>query len=239
MPFASPFPHTQGSVGLEWDAGRFQVWVDTFGADRSRGWEPTRQQGDRWLQLVRSCLRVYTLSRNDSSLRSCRVVGEVCCQMSAPEYITNVWSLVQHGNTNATLLTNSEHEKEVLTRPGGGWKEVCSGLSGTSAFCVDANIEALPFALQGPFLLMAVSNGTAYSAPVYRCLNSTTSLHFLSAHSDCDHLGTAESILGYTALQRTSSYPRSLRSCCGSRFYHRLEAPCDAGETEKHLGFVI
>lgn len=249
-PQSNPFGSNSSiySAGLEYDPWRADLWVDTYGSQRARSFEPTLQEGDWSLQLLRSCIRVVTMSLL-LDFRACLIDNEPCCNRTNAHQLRNLWSL-ERNDGGDRLVTASEQEMRTLTRPGGGWRQLCHPVDGPTDFCVDHRLASRPQAIQGPFVMQSVDasgslpgHGGTF-APVYRCLASAEpQRHFIAASPACNGVGSAESLLGFAAQQRSSTYARSLRSCFANtqrRWYHTLDGACEPGDTEiAMLGFVV
>eukprot|EP01105_Mastigella_eilhardi_P002538 TRINITY_DN1316_c0_g1_i7.p1 TRINITY_DN1316_c0_g1~~TRINITY_DN1316_c0_g1_i7.p1 ORF type:complete len:471 (+),score=105.20 TRINITY_DN1316_c0_g1_i7:1925-3337(+) len=105
------------SMGMSSDPDR-SLWVDTYGSGFGRDVEPSVEYGNKYYELMASCIRVYK-----SGSTKCSNASEPCCGSS--EGFTNVWSL--HLKQDDYLLTTDENEKNILT--GQGWTEARSTAS--------------------------------------------------------------------------------------------------------------
>lgn len=201
------------SMGLEWDPARFDLWVDTFGAEFSRDIEPSVELGDYYYQLMSSCLRVY----KTSSSATCDQPNEECCKLASSQLYTNVWSLHETSGPDH-LLTTSPVEKNILVKSG-VWQELCNPFTGTTLFCVD---DSTNDGRSMPFILLSTNQpGTV---PLYRCYGK---YHYFSLQSGCEGAKT-ESVLGYVSTSRNGNTPRSLRRCqdASGAYFHSLDIDC-------------
>lgn len=267
QPQPNPFPQPYGvSMGLEWDAAKTELWVDSFGCHLARDIEPSVQCGNVTYDMMLSCVRTLTLSQTlfadpvdedghttplaskakPASLSASQVVDSVQrlqrrirgepCAARA-NAMESVWSLRNLASTDY-LITASAYELSVLLKSG-QWSEICNGYSGPVSFCVDGSVLNGRDAPTGPFLLstLNLNNG---GNPLYRCRTSGGT-HFFTNQANCEGQ-ILDNFLGYTSGQRSSNFPRSLRRCytpANDAHYHSLDFPCQAGDKqEADYGFV-
>ena len=227
--------------GLPSDAQRFDVWVDTYGAEFSRDVEPSIEGGNRTWTVMRSCVQLY---KANLTCASSGVADEPCCSRRDKEVFTAIWSL---RNTKISppdsLLTALASERAHLLATG-AWTEVCAVISNPTAFCVDTQDKD---GRAGPFLLYnspVVEDFRFIGAPatasvaLHRCISNTTR-HFFSIDAECEGLGTSESVLGWAALAPGGEMLRALRRCGGGggEWIHALDAPCDV--PDKYFSGVL
>jgi len=203
-------------------------------------------------------LAAYFGPKRDT-LTSCSIAGEACC---AYNETSSGYALVRsllRKDGGDSLVSLDPNEIQVLLASG-QWEEVCNGYGGGTDFCVSETVLASQrLAGQGPFLLHTGGCGDAVRgsgadpavsmdgrSPVYRCLQDSTALHFLSSSANCSGLGHMESFVGCADSDRTSNMPRSLFACTGKggvgAAYHALDTPCSPstlGEEVRQLGELL
>lgn len=230
QPQANPYDASLGalrrSMGVtdSADASADWLWVDMYGAELNRDFEPTVEDGGAGYALLQSCLRVYR-----TGATQCTDSTEACCQLAADPIL--VRSVRQAGGATAGdhVPTVDAAEADALTATG-GWDQVCNPFYGPPGVCGGGTTG------DGPFRLFA-SGGTD-RAPLYRCYTGVD--HFLSGDSACEGR-TTESLLGYVATVQSSAAPRPLRRCytASTVHLHWLDGDCPAGTTgEAVLGYV-
>jgi hypothetical protein len=164
--------------------------------------------------------------------------SESCCQAAAPRQ--NIWSLQTLDSTDF-LLTNDVIEKNDCINSG-GWVENCNAFPGPTAFCVDNSLTSSQLWLNsGPFLLATAPDvWTGAGIAIYRC-RTTGGTHFFSPDPNCEGQIT-EYLLGYSAVSRSSEFPRKLRRCYdvsqNGLHFPSLDAYCPEGHQEMILGYV-
>jgi len=234
QPQANPWSDALGTLGYSMgvtdtpaeDATAPWLWVDAYGAEFDRDFEPTVEDGGDGYALLASCLRVWR-----SGATRCEDTAERCCQ-TAPG-LSPVWSLrVAGGGAYDTnhLLSANPYEKDGLLAD--GWEEICNPTYGPpGAFCGGGADGA------GPFLLYREAG--ADRAALQRC--STGVGHFFSLDPACEGT-TVEDPLGYLSTVKTSETPRPLRRCYNASeqvHFHWLDEGCPAGVNEEAvLGYV-
>lgn len=207
-----------GDVSEDW------LWVDMYGQEFDRDFEPTVEGGEAGLDLLASCLRVFA-----SGATSCADASEACCQLA--EGWTLVYSLRQPGDVLETdhLLTANPTERDLLLAS--GWEEVGNPLYAPPGLTSGADSAA------GPFRLYP-SAGEGRSA-LYRCY--TGGGHFFSLDAACEGVST-ESTLGWISDARSSETPRPLLRCyhptTGAHLAWLLESCPDPLVAEAVLGYV-
>lgn len=260
-----PQPNYLAPMGLESDAHRNIIFIDGFGAHRSRTIEPTVDDHGRTFSTMASCFRVQALQRalgpraivpfrNGSGPTAfCRVTGESCCAREQDEYMTSVWSFTR-ADVGATMLTVNRSEVERLRKPASGWVEQCNPytVDGLSDFCGnyslvfdtdptnDRDFRGNYATCRGPFMLFS-RNHSATLVPLYTCGDDRV----VAAHS-CG-LDQTREFLGYAGRTPTTWLPRRLRKCRresarggADLVYHTLDAECFQGDTEDGvLGYVV
>jgi hypothetical protein len=119
----------QGTVGFPPED--HVVFLDTFGAERSRSWAPTIEAGDFYLRLTQSCLRVIALAAS-SGATTCDVQGELCCDRTVQQF-TRVFSL-QSSNVSKPdyFVTNDAEEAKV---------RVAAHFRNCSLFCIPPSVS--------------------------------------------------------------------------------------------------
>ena len=192
--------------------------------------------GSRIYEVASSCVQLYKagLACDDAS-----AADTPCCTTQDKEVYANAWSLTNEGASDA-LVTHLQAERDKLVA-GGAWKEVCHAITGPSVFCVDTSMKG---GRNGPFMLYNRVNASMASLPgarllpLHRCITST-SKHFISAHADCEGMGTLENVVGYLSDTRGWETLRALRRCGGVAhgFSHALDLECSEGGGVL-LGFV-
>ena len=235
QPQPNPWSDALGTLGYSMgvtdtpaeDATAPWLWVDAYGAEFDRDFEPTVEDGGAGYALLASCLRVWR-----SGATSCDDASEACCQ-TAPG-MAPVWSLKGAGGgawDTDHLLSVNPYENDALLA-GGDWEAICNPTYGPpGAFCGGGADGA------GPFLLYRESG--ADRALLQRC-NSGVG-HFFSLDPACEGT-TVEDPLGYLSTVKTSETPRPLRRCynsSGQVHFHWLDERCPSGVNEEALlGYV-
>ncbi len=230
QPQANPYDPSLGplrrSMGVtdSTDDSADWLWVDMYGAELNRDFEPTLQDGGAGYALLQSCLRVY---RTGAS--RCTDASEACCQLAPDPILVRSVRLAGGPTAGDHVPTVDAAEADALTASG-AWDQVCNPFYGPPGLCGGGTTG------DGPFRLFAT--GGAGRAPLYRCYSGAD--HFLSGDSACEGR-TTESLLGYVATAQTSEAPRPLTRCVtpSSVHLHWLDAPCPAGTSgEAVLGYV-
>ncbi|MSP57067.1 MAG: hypothetical protein EXR69_15935 [Myxococcales bacterium] len=230
QPQANPYDSSLGplrrSMGMTdaTDGSADWLWVDMYGSDLGRDFEPTVEDGGAGYALLQSCLRVYR-----SRSAACGDSSEACCQLAEDRVL--VYSVRQSGGATAGDHVPTVEATEVRDLvANGGWDEVCNPHYGPPGLCGGGTTA------DGPFHLYA--SGGADRTALYRCL--TTADHFISPDPACEGT-THERLLGYAATTASSDAPRPLTRCVTSTIFHlhALDGPCPAGSTaESVLGYV-
>lgn len=212
---------SMGETGATDDTADW-LWVDMYGSDFDRDFEPTVEDGGAGLALLQSCLRVYR-----TGARACTDGAEACCQLG--EGRTLVYSVrVRGGLTTGDHVPTVEYGEVDALVGSGGWEEVCNPHYGPPGLCGGGTTP------DGPFHLYPADG--AGRVPVMRCYSGAD--HFLSTDPGCEGR-TAERLLGYAASTPSSEMPRALTRCLGTVHLWALDAPCPSGSTaEATLGWV-
>jgi hypothetical protein len=228
QPQANPYGGEYGalrySMGVtqSTDVSADWLWVDMYGSDLNRDFEPTVQDGGAGYALLQSCLRVWR-----SGARSCADTGEVCCQLVRDRVM--VWSVRSSSSATAGDHVPTLDRAEVDSLVAGGWVEGCNPGYAPPGMCEGAEGD-------GPFGLYELSGSGRVA--VYRCYTGVD--HFLSTDGGCEGT-TYERLLGYAATSPSSDMPRPLRRCynsAGLAHFWWLDASCPAGTDEFTLGYV-
>lgn len=253
----SQYFHTDG---LEHDPNNTLLFIDGWGLGKSRSLEPSADDNGTTYQLLASCLRVARLERVAAWRRGqCSVSGEVCCQLTALQNVTKVWSLTRVRGAADEIVSTSEEEVQQLTASG-QYMQRCnpfgtvSGAGPGGDFCVNDSMPYTPYppgprgdfaVRQGPFVAWAI-RGMDSDVEIYRCRDAG-GRHFLAINMACEGLGQLDRSLFYARGGRDSLAQRSLRRCrvMDSQggtivFYHSLDGPCFAGDQDSGpLGYVV
>lgn len=207
------------------DAGADWLWVDMYGQEFDRDFEPTVEGGDTGYDLLASCVRVFK-----TGAATCGDTAEACCQRDAGW--TLIYSLRATGGGEADtdhLLTTSAYERDSLVA-GGAWEEVGNPFYAPPGLGTGSSSD-------GPFQLYAAD--ASGRKALYRCY--TGGGHFFSEYESCEG-ATTESLLGYLAVTRSSEMPRPLTRCYNAStgaHPHALVESCPSGTTaEAILGYV-
>ncbi len=201
------------------------LWVDGYGAEFSRDFEPTVEDGGAGYALLASCLRVWR-----TGATACDDIAEACCQL--PQSRVFVHSLRRKGNPTAgEHVPTADYNEVVDILKFDVWEEVCNPLHvGTPALCGNGNTG------DGPFRLYA-GDGPGRT-PLHRCYTGVN--NFISPDPGCE--GTQfVSLLGYAAASPTSDSPRPLTRCrnADNIHLHWIDGPCPPGSVgEGILGYV-
>lgn len=204
-----------GEVGAEW------LWVDVYGAEYSRDFEPTVEDGGAGLALLASCLRVWR-----TGATSCADANEPCCQ--APEERALIRSLRTGGVTSLHVPTSDANEIATLLAQG-PWKEVCSLHYDPTPLCAGGTTG------DGPFRLYKTDGPGR--VPIHRCYAGD---NFLTTDPNCEGQMPV-ALLGYAAAGPTTDSARPLTRCLTAEnlHLHWLDGPCPPGTTgEAVLGWV-
>ena len=229
QPQANPYDSAYGvlrrSMGLtaNTDATADWLWVDMYGADYNRDFEPTVQDGGAGLALLESCLRVYA-----TGARTCDDAGESCCQLGSGR--TFVYSVRPSSTATSGDHVPTVERAEFDALLASGWTEACSPIYAPPGLCAGTTAD-------GPFGLYPEDG--ADRLPVYRCYTGVG--HLMTNDPGCEGT-TYERLLGYAAASPSSAMPRRLTRCYNRServHLHWLDAPCPAGvEQEGALGYV-
>lgn len=233
QPQSNPYADSYGDLGrsmgatdvADGDPGQDWLWVDMYGQEFDRDFEPTVEGGDAGYQLLKSCLRVYA-----TGATSCSDSGESCCQLA--EGWTLIYSLRARGGgvEGDHLLSNSAYERDVALSSG-DWEEVGNPLYAPPGLDDGADTA------DGPFRLYP-SSGSGRTA-LYRCY--TGGGHFFSTDPGCEGQ-TTEYTLGWMADARSSETPRALLRCydgtTGAHVAWLLESCPAPLSAEAVLGYV-
>ena len=229
QPQSNPYDSGTGSLrrsmgmgGIEDGTGEW-LWVDMYGAEFDRDFEPTVEDGGAGYSLLESCVRVFK-----TGARSCSDTSEACCQLG--EGRTMVYSVRSSATATSGDHVPTVDRPEVDALVAGGWTEGCNPFYAPPGLCDGTDGD-------GPFQLYP-SDGAGRTA-IYRCYTGVD--HFLSTDPACEGT-TAERLLGYAATTPSSAMPRPLRRCYNSSetaHLHWLDARCPSGvEEESILGYV-
>lgn len=206
------------------DSSADWLWVDMYGAEFNRDFEPTAEDGGAGLALLESCLRVWR-----TGALSCSDGAEACCQrVEAPLAVRSV-RIAGGALAGDHVPTLDAAEADALVASG-AWEEVCNPFYGPPGECGGGTTP------DGPFSLYA--GGGADRAGLYRCWSGAD--HFLSTDGACEGR-TAERLLGYLSTVQTSAAPRPLLRCYvdGGAHLYALDGNCPAGSrSEAVIGFV-
>ena len=234
QPQANPYDASYGdlkrSMGAtdvsDSDPSADWLWVDMYGQEFNRDFEPTVEGGTAGYDLLSSCLRVYR-----SGATGCDDSSEACCQRGLG------WSLVYSLRVRGGGVADTDHlptlsaaERDSLVA-GGGWEEV------GNPFYAPPGLASGGTSTDGPFQLYAeAADGRT---AVYRCLVGVD--HFMSTDPSCEGQ-TTEGPLGWVANTRSSEMPRPLLRCynpVSGAHPHSLVEGCPSGTIgESVLGYV-
>lgn len=199
------------------------LWVDMYGAEYDRDFEPTVEDGGAGYELLKSCLRVWR-----SGATACDDASEACC--AAPPDRVLVRSLRVKGGPLAGEHVPTDDMNEVVTLLGTGtWDEVCNLHHGPPRLCGGGTTG------DGPFRLYRT--GGPGRVELHRCYAGG---NFLSTDPACEGTTHVKS-LGFAATGPTSDSPRPLTRCLTpmGAHLHWLDAPCPVGSKgEAVLGYV-
>ena len=200
------------------------LWVDMYGAEYDRDFEPTVEDGGAGYELLKSCLRVWR-----TGATSCSDGAEACCQ-AIPERRL-IRSLRVKGGPLAGQHVPTDDANEVATLLGNGsWDEVCNPHFGPPGLCGNGTTG------DGPFRLYTV--GGAGRVELHRCYTGVD--NFMSTDPSCEGTQHVKS-LGFAATAPRSDSARPLTRCLSAKnvHLHWLDAPCPANTTgEAVLGYV-
>lgn len=201
------------------------LWVDMYGAEFDRDFEPTVEDGGAGYALLQSCVRVFK-----SGATTCSDAAEACCQTAAGLNLVYSLRVVGGGDADTDhLLTLSASERDILVA-GGAWEEIGTPFYAPPGLSTETTSD-------GPFQLYA--EGGSGRTLLYRC--ATPGGHFFSQYPDCEGQ-TVEGPLGWMADARSSEMPRPLLRCYNSStgsHPHSLVEACPAGTSaEAVLGYV-
>lgn len=200
------------------------LWVDMYGAEYDRDFEPTLEDGGAGYELLKSCLRVWR-----SGATSCTDNAEPCC--TPPPDRRLIRSLRVKGGPLAGQHVPTDDANEVTTLLGNGsWDEVCNPHFGPPGLCGNGTTG------DGPFRLYTV--GGPGRVELHRCYTGAD--NFLSTDPNCEGTQHVKS-LGFAAAAPSSDSARPLTRCLTQQnvHLHWLDAPCPGGTTgEAVLGYV-
>jgi hypothetical protein len=229
QPQSNPYDAGTGSLRRSMGLGAVEdgtgewLWVDMYGAEFDRDFEPTVEDGGAGYALLQSCVRVFK-----TGARACTDPSEACCQLA--EGRTLIYSVRSSATPTSGDHVPTPDRSEVDALVAGGWTEGCNPFYGPPGLCAGSSGD-------GPFQLYPSDN--AGRTPIYRCYTGVD--HFLSTDAGCEGT-TPERLLGYAATTPSSEMPRPLRRCYNTAetaHLHWLDAHCPAGvQEEAVLGFV-
>ena len=230
--WSNPWKGFVKSIGLNGKDDR--LFVDLFGAYRSRDIEPTVEFGNMYYDLMQSCIRVRNLNLHNNR-NDCSVANEVCCQLNRFKQFTQIYSFIKKDN-NDYILSNSVAERDAVLKT--DYREVCALNGATRQYCTGGNPADPIVGLSGPFI-MYNKDGPNRRA-IYRC--KIQNFHFISLSNDCEKQ-QLEYILGYVSTKKDSLFARSLIRCITSNkvHYHSLDGGCHANDQREAgiFGYVI
>jgi hypothetical protein len=263
-----PQPNYLSPMGLERDAHRNVIFIDGFGAHRSRTIEPTVDDGGRTMSVLASCFRVMALVRRlgvaavgsasgngTGPLAFCGVQGEPCCGRDDDEYMSSVWSFTRQ-DMSATRLTANRTEAGLLRAAASEWREQCNPFTAwpDGDFCGNyssvwgsRDAESTKSfvgnyaSARGPFMLWTLPQPSAEPVVGVRaCVDG-----FFG--ESCNGHGDVSETLGHASRTPSTRMPRRLRRCRriavagdNALWYHTLDAECVAEDTEDVVvGYVL
>ena len=199
------------------------LWVDMYGAEYDRDFEPTVEDGGAGYELLKSCLRVWR-----TGATACTDNAEPCCQPPADRRL--IRSLrIKGGPLGQHVPTSDANEVSTLLG-NGSWDEVCNPHYGPPGLCGNGTTG------DGPFRLYTV--GGPGRVEIHRCYTGLD--NFMSSDPNCE--GTEHvALLGFAATAPSSDSARPLTRCLSdtNKHLHWLDGPCPAGTTgEAILGYV-
>eukprot|EP01084_Bolivina_argentea_P016301 30521_1 len=245
------------SVGLGYDLnGRNIKFMDQYGSERSRAFEPTYESGDYYFKLFQSCIRVMKLSfyyNIDNNVyvnnnKICNIEGEICCDPM--EEFIDVYSL-KNNKTNDFMVSNNKTEVIDLI-DNENYNEICvpTIFGNSSVFCENNDDLYTYDQHRGPFILYQNINSSsgafAYTnvkrIALYRC-EENNSKHFIS--NDIKLCNENEyTLLGYGAVSKSSAMARKLVRCQttanGKYYYHVIDDNCLSNDISSDvLAYVL
>ena len=227
----NPWQGYAKSVGLNGKDNR--LFVDLYGAYRSRDIEPTHEYGNMYYDIMQSCIRVRNLNLHNNR-NDCSVGNEICCQLEKYRQFVQIYSYIKNDKKDY-ILSNTHQEKEGLMKM--NYKEICVFNPSTNQFCISGKATDPIVGISGPFDMY--SKDGPNRKPLYRCKKGDS--HFISLHEDCEKQ-KMEHRLGYVSTKKDSLFARSISRCITKDgvHYHALDDPCHTNDTmESLLGFVI
>ncbi|HUQ63976.1 MAG TPA: hypothetical protein VM121_09485 [Acidimicrobiales bacterium] len=200
------------------------LWVDMYGAEYDRDFEPTVEDGGAGYELLKSCLRVWR-----TGAAACTDNAEPCCQPPADRVL--IRSLRVKGGPLAGQHVPTDDANEVTTLLGNGsWDEVCNPHYGPPGLCGNGTTG------DGPFRLY--TTGGPGRVEIHRCYTGVD--NFLSTDPNCEGAQHVK-LLGHAAMGPSSDSARPLTRCLSQMnvHLHWLDGPCPAGSMgESTLGYV-
>jgi hypothetical protein len=230
QPQANPYDASYGALRRSMgvtdaaDGSADWLWVDMYGAEFNRDFEPTLEDGGAGYALLQSCLRVY-----QTGATSCTDGSEACCQLADPLVLVRSvrWAGGTLAGDHVPTLDASEADALAAT---GYWEEVCNPHYGPPGLCGGGTTG------DGPFQLYTTAGSDRVA--LYRCYSGAD--HFISGDSACEGR-TTERLLGYGSAVPTSAMPRPLTRCyvTDGPHLHWLDGACPAGSNgEAVLAYV-
>jgi hypothetical protein len=237
------------------------LFIDGWGYSKARSLEPSVEDQSQMLTLLASCLRVLRLVTSGLVPKgSCSVSNEECCQLTAPQNVTRVWSLSALDSSDHLLSTDLAEVTKLNRTSHGLYSENCNPFGnpgpGADDFCTNRSMPYTPFVnasyanyavRRGPF--MAWNNATTTvpsTRPLYRCIALASQQHFVSLDPGCEGLGQQELLLVYISTALDGRTQRSLHRCRGNglnagivAYYHALNGGCFASDVGTLLGYVV
>ncbi len=233
QPVNNPFGAWSRSVGTNGEKDN-RLFVDGWGAYRSRDIEPTVEYGDLYYHIMQSCIRVRNLNLNNNR-HDCSVANEVCCKINDYKQFVEIHSMLKKDNTDY-MLAHSHQERDSLLAT---YKEICVYNPASNSYCTGGSANDPNAGLSGPFVMFNKSGPNR--KPLFRCKSGDR--HFFSTDEKCDGQ-TKEITIGYLSTKKDSLFARSLQRCITSagHNYHALDGPCHPNDKCLNpcvLGFVV
>ena len=227
----NPWQGYAKSVGLNGKDNR--LFVDLYGAYRSRDIEPTHEYGNMYYDIMQSCIRVRNLNLHNNR-NDCSVGNEICCQLEKYRQFVEIYSAIRNDQKDY-ILTNSRPEKDSLMKM--NYREICTFNGATRQFCNNGDPKDPIVGISGPFMMYS-KDGPNRKA-LYRC--AVGEFHFMTTDNTCEKQ-KMEYRLGYVSTKKDSLFARSIVRCIasGGAHYHALDSGCHPNDRgEAILGYVI
>lgn len=188
-PYASSLGGLRQSMGVTGRSGDSAdwLWVDMYGSELGRDFEPTVQDGGEGYALLESCLRVWR-----SGATTCADGAEACCQTAEGRVTVRSFRAPGGGVVTADHVP-SKDAVEIAALLADGWTEACNPHYGPPGLCGG---ECEGRTVEHLLGYAAAAPSSEMPRPLTRCL-SASGIHLHWLDTGCPAGSSAEAVLGY------------------------------------------